>query len=44
MIERVTRAITVYHLTAVVMMRTIWNNFTFVWTFQARERAEFSGE
>ena len=44
MIERVTRAITVYHLTAAVMMRKIWNNLTFSWTFQARERTEFAGE
>ena len=44
MIERVTRAITVYHLTATVMMRKIRKNLTFFWTFQARERAEFAGE
>ena len=44
MIEHVTRAITVYHLTATIMMRKIRNNLTFFWTFQARERAEFAGE
>ena len=41
LIERVTRAITVYHLTATVLMRKIRNNLTLFWTFQARERAEF---
>ena len=33
-----------YYFTTVVMMRKIWNDLTFFWTFQARERAEFAGE